>query len=948
MPTASSKRATPARKKAKLDVATGDASTSSDADKPVAYAADTVIENATAQPNVAAGSSTTKPTRARATRAAAARPNYRELPAEEETAKPGTTDVSADASAANSSATEERLQSTPPPPHATPAPSTPLPQFKTPAAPRPSVPRSAKGKAKAKLEEDDDYDDDDDGPSSGKTPDVEVYTHEGPLSALNRIQMKTQKPRSLRPLWLQGVYHPPFFGVPPSSLVAYFSNEDAGSQPDEVRKREVGKALSWPTDGHVKTWLDPSAYALIKKQLLKFWFGQVGWVPKEGVYDWGWWPGKAFGWKQNVEMSERARDAKAKLLSNSSATSAAIVRRNQPGWPFVQPWIDAQLHTLKLLSSKDAKPFMQDTTTPQQAPLRHPTTVMKLAVPELTMRSRLKQSVVRDSPKTPSRAKTTTKANSGGAGADREAADEDEEAAAAADEDEEAIAALDANQEPVNLSDPKFADIPNLGFEEKGSICGDVLHVSIGPTDQEVPVQIPKGTAKRLDSLGVVPDEGHVMNVGGHVYALDWVPVPVHLNTGKEYFVVSAANSQAPLTMIGAKEERPAKASLQIWSVAPDGTQGEEKKDKGEARLEMVVCHDIGTAYKLAWCPIGYDYADGGKQDQGKDATAPRRLGLLAGCFADGSLSVFSVPHPELLSRRGKSSSQEPVYVQLEPILTLTHPQQTATSLAWAGGELLAFGGSRGWLGVFNIGRILRSSHSANLPPMPDHVVRAHRSAITDLTFVLLPTINSDGVAQHSSLPRTIFSVSLDGLTCLSDLVRCEAKSVERSRTIHHCCAFSSFSGGSLLHEHADGSLAHYSLRPEEMLRSRTVTHTPSRITSMDASPFHPMVAVGTAHGEVKVANALRTLRRSQRNHLAVWQQVLDRGTGELKVRTHLLPEIANKAEAREWHVGAWSGVLAVTAVRWNRNLRAARLMLSGTRVGLVVVGEVRPPWEEG
>ncbi|KAJ9475507.1 hypothetical protein PHBOTO_005592 [Pseudozyma hubeiensis] len=551
-----------------LDTAADGASTSSDADKPVTSAADTVIENTAAQPSAAAESSTTQPTRSRLTRAAAAKPSSSDLPAEDETAKPDTTDVFADAAAANPSDAEERLPSTPPLPQTTPAPSTPFPQFKTPAAPRPSVPRIAKGKAKVKLEEDDDYDDDDDGPSSGKTPDVEVYTHEGPLSALNRIQMKTQKPRSLRPLWLQGVYHPPFFGVPPSSLASYVSNEDAGSQPEGLRSREVEKALSWPTDGHVKTWLDPSAYSLIKKQLLKFWFGQVGWVLKEGIYDWNWWPGKAFGWKQNVEMSEWARDAKARLLLDPSATSAAIVRGNQPGWPFVQPWIDAQLHTLKLLSSKDARPFMQDTTTPQQPPLRHPTTVMKLAVPELTMRSRLKQSVVRDPPKTPSKAKATTKANSGGVDADREAADEDDEAAAAGDEDEEAIAALDANQEPVNLSDPKFADIPNLGFEEKGPICGDVLHVSIGPPEQEVPVQIPKGFSKRLDSLGVIPDEGHVMNVGGHVYALDWVPVPVHLNTGKEYFVVSAAGSQAPLTMIGAKEQRPAKASLQIWASA--------------------------------------------------------------------------------------------------------------------------------------------------------------------------------------------------------------------------------------------------------------------------------------------------------------------------------------------------------------------------------------------
>ncbi len=86
------------------------------------------------------------------------------------------------------------------------------------------------------------------------------------------------------------------------------------------------------------------------------------------------------------------------------------------------------------------------------------------------------------------------------------------------------------------------------------------------------------------------------------------------------------------------------------------------------------------------------------------------------------------------------------------------------------------------------------------------------------------------------------------------------------------------------MHEHADGSVAHYSLRPEEMLRSRTVTHTPSRVLALSTSAFHPMLAAGTAHGELKVANVLRTMKRCQRNHLPVFQQLVDRTTGELIV----------------------------------------------------------------
>ena len=56
------------------------------------------------------------------------------------------------------------------------------------------------------------------------------------------------------------------------------------------------------------------------------------------------------------------------------------------------------------------------------------------------------------------------------------------------------------------------------------------------------------------------------------------------------------------------------------------------------------------------------------------------------------------------------------------------------------------------------------------------------------------------------------------------------------------------------------------------------------------------MVAIGGANGEVKVGNVLRTFRRAKRNHLVIFQQVLNRSNGELKIKHHLLPEVANTA----------------------------------------------------
>ncbi|CDW98508.1 hypothetical protein [Sporisorium scitamineum] len=909
MPAASSKRTTPARKKAKVVQEQAEASTPDSLETPTppieADDDDDDDEDFVPSTPPSKGKATPSSSRTKAKRNASARMGKSSLPTD------GPTDV---------------------PALDTPAKTTPV---------RP--PRSPKGKGKAKLE-DDDYEDDDEELFYGKNPDLEIFTQEGPLSTLNRAQLKTQKPRSLRPLWLQGVYHPPFFGIPPTDLASSVSNEDADSQPAEIRNgRSVAKALPWPDDGHARTKLDSNAYPLIKKDLMSFWYGQVGYVPHEGIYDWGWFPGKPVGWAQSIERSKWAQEAR-----KSGATSELVAQGQRSGWPFIRPWLDTQFQTPTILSSKDAQPFLQDTTTPQRSALRHPTTVMKLAVPELTMRNRLKRSVIRDTPKSLKKTARAKAGASGGADADLGAENDDDAAAAAAaaDEGEDTIAALDANQEPINLDDPKFANIPNLGFEEKGPVCGDVLHVSVGPPDQEVPVQIAKGTSKRLDSLGVVPDEGHLLNAGGHVYALDWVPVPVHLNTGKEYFVVSAAASKAPLTMIGQKQARPVPASLQIWSVAPDSpvasssaaTSGE--KDKGEARLEMVLCHEAGAAFKLAWCPIGHDFVDS------KEGDTPRRLGLLAGCFADGSLSVFSVPHPDFVRGKGsKNPPQGPMHIRLDPILRLEHPQQAATSLAWAGGELLAFGGSHGWIGVWNAGQILRSPHPP-LPPPPKYVVRAHRSSITDLTFILSPPLDPNGIARTSASPTTLFTVSLDGWTSIIDLVRATSTPIERTRAVHYAVCFSPFSGGSLVHENADGSVTHYSTRAEEMLRSRLISHTPSRVVSMSASGCHPMIAMGSAHGELKVANVLRTMRRTQRIHVAVYQLVVDRSTGALTVRHHVKPEVATLAEGKMWHLGQWHPCLAVTAARWNGNLGRGRLVLSGTACGMVKVDFVKPPYE--
>ena len=54
-------------------------------------------------------------------------------------------------------------------------------------------------------------------------------------------------------------------------------------------------------------------------------------------------------------------------------------------------------------------------------------------------------------------------------------------------------------------------------------------------------------------------------------------------------------------------------------------------------------------------------------QQTSRGCTLPRRLGLLAGIFEDGSLSIFAIPYPKDVARQNElaSESDEPTYSML-------------------------------------------------------------------------------------------------------------------------------------------------------------------------------------------------------------------------------------------------------------------------------------------
>lgn len=74
-------------------------------------------------------------------------------------------------------------------------------------------------------------------------------------------------------------------------------------------------------------------------------------------------------------------------------------------------------------------------------------------------------------------------------------------------------------------------------------------------------------------------------------------------------------------------------------------------------KLELGICIDIGEALNLKWCPKG------GKAAVDKKDSAS--LGVLAGAFTDGSISLFLIPDPKVVRKSQKVGNDDVLYSKL-------------------------------------------------------------------------------------------------------------------------------------------------------------------------------------------------------------------------------------------------------------------------------------------
>ncbi|KAI9446184.1 hypothetical protein H4582DRAFT_1904141 [Lactarius indigo] len=286
----------------------------------------------------------------------------------------------------------------------------------------------------------------------------------------------------------------------------------------------------------------------------------------------------------------------------------------------------------------------------------------------------------------------------------------------------------------------------------------------------------------------------------------------------KYYLAVAPFPSRTHSPGVGVKVTRPSRACIQLWSLGPSPGVEESDDDKGEMRCEMVLCIDSGPAFELKWCPLpSHDPLSG------PSPNPPRKLGLLAGVFEDGSLSVYLVKAPE-------------------PILRIEHDEAAFCTLDWGNSELIAAGLANGAIVVYNIGRAVRSPSE---PILPMGYFCVHQSAVRALTWVRVPDRHGNGPTDIRDPGGHVFNRTRDAINSITYSPYLSAVS--------------------------------YSVSPSTLGRGHALMDPSGPVWDVSASDYHPQLAVGSADGMCYVPFLVHRVYQLDYSRIADRYRMLDR-----------------------------------------------------------------------
>ncbi|KAK2883984.1 hypothetical protein Q8A67_017621 [Cirrhinus molitorella] len=282
-------------------------------------------------------------------------------------------------------------------------------------------------------------------------------------------------------------------------------------------------------------------------------------------------------------------------------------------------------------------------------------------------------------------------------------------------------------------------------------------------TRESVKGQIKLQTVKRFESL---PHHSECWDalffVGGPVRSLEWCPCPDGA-AKRQYAAIYCHKGMDDEHKINKLHTGP--VLLQLWDI---GNLQCKSRPSTAPHLAYALAIDDGCIWNIRWCPAGVWELP----STGRKAPHMPRLGVLAAAFSNGTIGIYSLPHPEALAAHHQSkgeSSQAPLICRVKKVLTLKMGSNQAEHKGQSGlcfamdwhhvkpHNLLAAGFYDGLVGLWDLASkstLLKvRSPDEGVSLYPYHCFHAHDENIRTLCWCkassnLLVTVGDDRMAK--------------------------------------------------------------------------------------------------------------------------------------------------------------------------------------------------------
>ncbi|KAF4550852.1 Hypothetical protein D9617_15g042030 [Elsinoe fawcettii] len=341
----------------------------------------------------------------------------------------------------------------------------------------------------------------------------------------------------------------------------------------------------------------------------------------------------------------------------------------------------------------------------------------------------------------------------------------------------------------------------------------------------------------RPQSKRMAKRSGWIINIGERVQTIGWAP---NQEGDTQYLALATLTIDSCLDQnvpsAFTPQVTPKKSAIQIWEFtkAEDGYFDPTTPPQ----LRQVICADFGDIRQLKWCHFPRKYEE--------ENIAGKRLGLLAGVWADGHIRVIDV--------HLSAATSGTQYLHLDSVAFAAIPDgEVFSAVCWVSAHALIGSTSKGGMGLFSLPTSLGSSPATPLV-----------SSILQSTYITAIT------TCYPSRPHILVSTSLSGYISMTDLSRVTTSTrinpsntifSPRARIARQVIEWHDWSQMVLT---IDDNQTLQGLPLRRFFGYSGMVRYKSSVLSLAASECHPFIAGAQISGDVSTTNIMRRVFNSK------------------------------------------------------------------------------------